>query len=261
MPRSSPNPEPQTDLARRLEYVRAQTGHAESLRAFWTRLTRDWDEDEAVSYEAARRYHWKRDPPVAYLKRVAEVFDVSLEWLITGRGFAWRAYEEVRQGSLREILAETYGDRFGRLPSAAQERFLDVLLKWLGTAPDAPDWVRGIVPEEADEVPHEVVYRAGVLLEILFRPIWRETLPGAHEGQQGTGPAWGVTDPRHVVHERVGRYALRFLDALEEMLPQAGQGWDNWNDFGGSQHQVDYERAEASRKRSGGFGLELRGES
>jgi hypothetical protein len=55
-----------------------------SLRSFWQRLREGWD--DGVSYEAVRGYHYDREPPAAYLARVAQVFGVRLEWLITGTG-------------------------------------------------------------------------------------------------------------------------------------------------------------------------------
>ena len=81
-----PAPPPKRDISRRLEEVRAHTGYP-SLRSFWARLAEDWTDEKArVSYEAARNYHYDRDPPVSYLVRVSEVFNVSLEYLATGLG-------------------------------------------------------------------------------------------------------------------------------------------------------------------------------
>jgi hypothetical protein len=78
-----PAPPPKTETAKRLEHVRTQNG-LPSLRSFWQRLQDGWE--DGASYEAVRGYHWNREPPAAYLARVAQVFGVRLEWLITGTG-------------------------------------------------------------------------------------------------------------------------------------------------------------------------------
>ena len=83
---SRPAPAPKTAMGRRLEEVRAHTGYP-SLRSFWARLDEGWEEEDGrVSYEAARNYHYDRAPPVSYLVRVSDVFNVSLEWLATEKG-------------------------------------------------------------------------------------------------------------------------------------------------------------------------------
>ena len=67
--------------------MRRRTGER-SLRAFWVRLVAESGRpaDEQVSYEAVRNYHYDREPTVKYLKTVARVFGVPLEWLATGKG-------------------------------------------------------------------------------------------------------------------------------------------------------------------------------
>jgi hypothetical protein len=81
-----PAPTPKLPVSRRLEDVRQLKGFL-SLRSFWAKLSENWRaEDGAVSYEAVRNYHYDREPPAAYLARVAEVFGFSLRWLITGNG-------------------------------------------------------------------------------------------------------------------------------------------------------------------------------
>lgn len=78
--------------AQRLETVRQDAGYAD-LRSFWRHLTSSFQGDDGfhISYDAARTYHDlqrdpPREPPAAYLARVARVFGVSLEWLATGDG-------------------------------------------------------------------------------------------------------------------------------------------------------------------------------
>lgn len=95
-PRSHPSPAPERPISRRLEDVRAHTGEP-SIRAFHARLWEGWGREERLSYEAARKYHYDRDPPVAYLARVCEVFpEVRLEWLATGAGAMLEEDEEAR---------------------------------------------------------------------------------------------------------------------------------------------------------------------
>lgn len=79
-----PAPAPTTGTAKRLEYVRTEVARLPSLRSFWARLLEGWE--GAASYEAVRSYHFNREPPASYLARVAEVFDMRLEWLVTGQG-------------------------------------------------------------------------------------------------------------------------------------------------------------------------------
>lgn len=44
-------------------------------------------------------YHWKREPPPSYLARVAEVFGVRIEWLVTGEGRVTVAEEQAARGT------------------------------------------------------------------------------------------------------------------------------------------------------------------
>lgn len=86
-----------TGYSERLDTVRSKTGL--DLRSFWRRLvdphedgTFGWskdDDDESPRYiyRTAMRYHrGERTPEIDYLARVAEVFEVRIEWLVTGRG-------------------------------------------------------------------------------------------------------------------------------------------------------------------------------
>jgi hypothetical protein len=67
------------------------------LRSFWTRLADGWrDEDGRVGYEAARNYHYDREPSVAYLRRVASVFGYRLEWLVNEQGAPTEHEEQLR---------------------------------------------------------------------------------------------------------------------------------------------------------------------
>ncbi len=86
---SAPVPAQGASIQERLEYVRESVAHAASLRAFWRLVTQEapgramW----GVSYDAVRTWHIDgREPPAAYLRRLAEVFGVRLQWLIQGIG-------------------------------------------------------------------------------------------------------------------------------------------------------------------------------
>ncbi len=87
---------PERAISARLEHVRGRFGY-KSRRAFWQALCDEWD--EPVSYEAVRMYHWKREPPPSYLARVAEVFGVRIEWLVTGEGRVTVAEEQAARGT------------------------------------------------------------------------------------------------------------------------------------------------------------------
>lgn len=78
---------PPIAICQRLEQVRETEGF-DTLKAFWTAVTTARDPDDAydVSYEAVRNYHSTREPPVSYLARVADRFDYTLRWLVTGDG-------------------------------------------------------------------------------------------------------------------------------------------------------------------------------
>jgi hypothetical protein len=96
-----PIPPPKTEIARRLEHVRLLSG-LPSLRSFWARLAKEWpDADGAVSYEAARNYHYDREPSVAYIARVAVVFGFRLEWLISEKGAPTEQEEQLRLADAR----------------------------------------------------------------------------------------------------------------------------------------------------------------
>mgnify|MGYP001084718049 CR=1 FL=1 len=87
----------------RLEILRHATGL--SLRAFHARLADGWCEDLSLSYQAARRYHKDRDPPVAYLVRVSEVYpEVRMEWLAAGLLPMWKEKEPERCNECGQTL-------------------------------------------------------------------------------------------------------------------------------------------------------------
>lgn len=96
MPRSTekrrpgrPGPAPLIESARRLEYLREKILGIGSVSEFWKELDFDKakDGDDYVSYEAAVTYHHNRPAPVKYLVRISETFQVSVDWLATGRSF------------------------------------------------------------------------------------------------------------------------------------------------------------------------------
>lgn len=100
----------ETSTAERLEQVRTTLGY-EDLRSFWRDLT---SEGFHISYDAARVYHDvdrqpPREPPAAYLARVAGMCSVRLEWLITGQGEARQHAEaEAKLAALEEFVAADY---------------------------------------------------------------------------------------------------------------------------------------------------------
>jgi hypothetical protein len=85
--RGQPAPAPQTPISERLEQVRAFR-RVPTLLEFHEKLTAAMPQRPPyeVSYSAIRNYHYDRDPPLEYLRRVADVFEVPLGWLVTGEG-------------------------------------------------------------------------------------------------------------------------------------------------------------------------------
>lgn len=77
-----PADSPSIPSAARLEKVREKHG-VPTVRDFIDRLN-EADGDFQVKYDTARRYHRDREASADYYARVARVFGVSLEWLITG---------------------------------------------------------------------------------------------------------------------------------------------------------------------------------
>lgn len=95
-------------VSERLEQVRGRVQSA-TLRDFWRELTDD--KGYKISYEAVRNYHSDRDPPVDYLVRVSDVFQVSLPWLATGRGHPWPNDPEIAkraEGAINEEPAAEF---------------------------------------------------------------------------------------------------------------------------------------------------------
>ena len=96
MANSQPKNIPAIPESVRLERVRNERGYADSLWRFWKELTahrpgdltakRDAAGNYDLSYEAARNYHFDRHAPGHYYAQVARVFEVRLEWLLSGDG-------------------------------------------------------------------------------------------------------------------------------------------------------------------------------
>ena len=76
-------------------------------------------EDQVRSYASARYYHWKRDPPVDYLRQIAEVYDTPLEYLATGVG---PATNEEKAGTPPSLSAAIEDLRGGLLETQALTR-------------------------------------------------------------------------------------------------------------------------------------------
>ena len=89
----------------RIEQVREAFGYGSSLQNLREKLCDgepasgyDAPTDSAgqyfISYEAVRQYHNEgRQPPVHYLARLAEVFGVRVEWLVSGSGAMTKTLE------------------------------------------------------------------------------------------------------------------------------------------------------------------------
>lgn len=95
-------------VSARLEQVRSRV-KSPTLRDFWRELTESGE--YKISYEAVRNYHADRDPPIDYLVRVSDVFQVSLPWLATGRGHAWPTDPEIgrrAEGAISEEPAAEF---------------------------------------------------------------------------------------------------------------------------------------------------------
>ena len=76
----------ESEIAKRLEKGRWLARYKD-LRAFWRALNEL--ETYKVSYQSVVNYHGfgkRREPPVSYLVRAADILGVQLEWLITGEG-------------------------------------------------------------------------------------------------------------------------------------------------------------------------------
>jgi hypothetical protein len=132
----------------RIEWVRHQAGHRNSLVAFRANLCAtppgdgyeaptDSDGNYQISYEAMRQYHNEnRPPPVHYLARLSELFNVRLDWLATRHGTphsetaenveAPGTSEETHQQLLEAMLEEMAGSR--TVPTALQDPTIRGLL-------------------------------------------------------------------------------------------------------------------------------------
>lgn len=75
-------------VPRRLEMLRAAKGFR-TIREFWMHLGGsaqvygDGDRLRSYSLQSARRYHYDREPPMAYMRRVWSTFpEVDRSWLV-----------------------------------------------------------------------------------------------------------------------------------------------------------------------------------
>lgn len=74
-------------IAARLSRVRSDVGYSQSKIAAIT----DVSNSTYKNYEAARR-----DPQIAFVRKFCEVFDVSFDWLLSGKGEPKERYFDVR---------------------------------------------------------------------------------------------------------------------------------------------------------------------
>ncbi len=78
--------EQKTKVGERLDSV-MQMRRIANLSEFHRQLNEGLPEEDQVSYAATRKYVMgERDQPTAFLARVAEVFDVTFQWLAIGKG-------------------------------------------------------------------------------------------------------------------------------------------------------------------------------
>ncbi len=74
-------------IAARLSHVRSDVGYSQAKVAAIT----DISNSTYKNYEAARR-----DPQIDFVKKFCEVFDVSFDWLLSGKGEPKPRYFDVR---------------------------------------------------------------------------------------------------------------------------------------------------------------------
>ncbi len=108
-----------TPYVARLEELRVKVLGIDTVQEFVDRLNAD--ARKVIPYATARRYHKDREPPVTYLVKVAQAFDVSLRWLLLGEGDVKettrrvrRELDEVRDKEITAVML----DKLGRPPEA-----------------------------------------------------------------------------------------------------------------------------------------------
>jgi len=99
----------------RLERVRLESEHADSLWEFWKALCEQPPGDVAakvddegnyqISYEAVRNYHHDRHAPGHYYAQVSAVFDVRLEWLLGAGGGMTRTEDSALRAGVEVVDA------------------------------------------------------------------------------------------------------------------------------------------------------------
>lgn len=116
------------------------------------------------SYESVRGYHRGRgsngegrEPPAAYFAVLAQVFGLSLEWLITGEGDPRPAKPVERQAQEREAWRGNHGDTTMYAPPAIIEEDREELRRMFGTSPVFYMLV-GIKPSTAIQI-QELAYK------------------------------------------------------------------------------------------------------
>ena len=68
-------------IQERLDHLRQALGYA-TLTDWHDRVAEDYE----CSYQAIRRWHSDREPPISYVDAVARIGNANLEWLIRGEG-------------------------------------------------------------------------------------------------------------------------------------------------------------------------------
>lgn len=215
-PHGMPDPDPTNEVAARLEYVRAEVGFENSKRAFWRALCDGWGEEEAVSYEAALRYHHDRQPPVQYLARVSEVFGFRMEWLATGKKPKTKAADVARRhgrGS-RDRATRLLDAVSNRLPGFGpghlgmsepqQRQFLQLLVRYVQAGENGDELL-----DFDGEPPEELLEFAADLHFLVWLPV--------------EARAWGFEALDYRRRDQLNEYVTAMMHALSLWIRERGE--------------------------------------
>jgi hypothetical protein len=183
-----------TAIAGRLNRA-VQDVRAPDVKAFHATLA-EGAGDDFPSYAAALTYHGKpfRMPPVSYLARISEVYDIRLDWLIHGSGepFGSRAYMEDNERR-----------------AAAEEAFAECVPGWDNLIPAA----RAAMHAASDRL----LWRA--CTEVGFKPGVYDEVPGREDfatllGRMAVGGLEQVGIRRDELGDRASEYVMSFAQAF-----------------------------------------------
>ena len=200
---AEPKKAPTRPEAVRLEQVRKHL-RIKSVRDFWIRL--GGKEGSGVGYGSAKSYHVDRIGPIQYYRAAAEVFSVSLEWLLTGKGFMTREAERRTLDQLWRKSKEGPGDFETRFFNSAYDLsdlsddylsiFESCFFRVVGSLPDQDE---GRVDDDT------LIGIAEVLRDLILEPINR-------------------LDPQgKMTHQDRPDYFLAMIQALRLAVPNHGE--------------------------------------